>query len=68
MEKASGVARKHTSEAVSLTHVQTIIESVEKDLDTVYIPKKLSFIPFLKLFFNRFLEQKVTKAINENKA
>ena len=68
-KKHQGVARKHTSEAVSLTHcVQTIIESVEKDLDTVYIPKKLSFIPFLKLFFNRFLEQKVTKAINENKA
>ena len=67
-EKQQGFARKHTREAVPLNHcVQTIISSIEKDLKTVYIPKKLSLIPFLKLFFNRFLEQKVTKAINENK-
>tara|TARA_Y100000816_G_C26053942_1_gene552893 strand:+ start:463 stop:1269 length:807 start_codon:yes stop_codon:yes gene_type:complete len=68
-KKHQGVIRKHTSEAVPLTHcVEKIIKSIEKDLDIVYIPKKLSLIPFLKLFFNRFLERKVTKAINENRA
>ena len=68
MEKQQGFVRKHTKEAILLDHcVQTIISSIEKDLETVYIPKKLSLIPFLRLFFNRFLERKVTKAINENK-
>ncbi len=67
-ERQQGFARKHTNEAVPLTRcVQTIISSIEKDLETVYIPKKLLLIPFLKLFFNRFLEQKVVRAINENK-
>ena len=64
-----GASRKHTSEAVPLSLcVQMIVSSIEKDLGTVYIPKKLSLIPFLKLFFNRFLERKVTRAINENRA
>ena len=68
-KRHQGVTRKHTSEAVPLaTCVQIIINSIEKDLDTVYIPKKLSLIPFLKLFFKGFLEQKVTRAINENRA
>ena len=63
-----GTTRKHTDEAVPLNLcVGTIIEAIEKDLTTVYIPKKLSFIPFLKLFFNGFLEKKVFRAINENK-
>ena len=67
-KKQQGFARKHTREAVPLNHcVQIIISSIEKDLKTVYIPKKLSLIPFLKLFFNRFLEQRVTKAIAENR-
>lgn len=67
-KKQQGFAKKHTKEAVPLSQcVQIIISSIEKDLKTVYIPKKLSLIPFLKLFFNRFLEQRVTKAINENK-
>ena len=67
-EKQQGFVRKHTKEAVPLNQcVQTIVSSIEKDLKTVYIPKKLSLIPFLRLFFNRFLERRVTKAINENK-
>ena len=67
-KKHQGFTRKHTREAVPLgLCVQMIINSIEKDLDTVYIPKKLSLIPFLKLFFNRFLERKVTMAINENR-
>ena len=43
--------------------VQTIIHSIEKDLDTVYIPKKLSLIPFLKVFFNGFLERKIINIV-----
>ena len=67
-KKQQGFVRKHTKEAIPLRHcVQTIVSSIEKDLKTVYIPKKLSLIPFLRLFFNRFLERKVTKAISENK-
>ena len=67
-KKQEKSTRKHTSEAVSLDLcVNTIISAIEKDLKTVYIPKKLSLIPFLKLFFNGFLEKKVTRAINKNK-
>ena len=67
-EKQQEFVRKHTKEAIPLRHcVQAIVNSIEKDLETVYIPKKLSLIPFLRLFFNRFLERKVTKAISENK-
>ena len=67
-KKQKGVARKHTKEAIPLAQcVETIIMAIEKDLKTVYIPKKLSLIPFLKVFFNRFLEKKVVNAINENK-
>jgi NADP-dependent 3-hydroxy acid dehydrogenase YdfG len=67
-KKQEGFTRKHTKEAVPLAQcVKTIIASIEKDLKTVYIPKKLSLIPFLKVFFNGFLEKKVLRAINENK-
>ena len=67
-KKQKEVARKHTKEAIPLAQcVETIIMAIEKDLKTVYIPKKLSLIPFLKVFFSRFLEKKVVNAINENK-
>jgi len=67
-KKQQGSTRKHTSEAVSLDWcIHTIINAIEKDLKTVYIPKKLSLIPFLKLFFSGFLEKKVIKAIRKNK-
>ena len=46
-KRQNGKTRKHTKEAVPLALcVKTIIRSIEKDLDTVYIPKKLSLIPF----------------------
>ncbi len=67
-KKQDGSVRKHTNESVSLHQcVKIIIQSIEKDLKTVYIPKKLSLIPFLKVFFNGFLERKVSKAISKNK-
>jgi len=67
-KKQEKSTRKHTNEAVSINRcVDIIVTAIEKDLDTVYIPKKLSLIPFLKLFFNKYLEKKVSRAINENK-
>ena len=67
-KKQDGFTRKHTKESVPLEQcVKAIITSIEKDVKTVYIPKKLSLIPFLKVFFNGFLERKVVSAINENK-
>ena len=67
-KKQEGVTRKHTKEAISLSQcVKTIISAIEEDFKTVYVPKKLSLIPFLKVFFNSFLEKKVINAINENK-
>ena len=67
-KKHEGPTRKHTTEAVSLNRcIATLVTAIEKDLDVVYIPKKLSFIPFLKLFFNKYLEKKVSEAIKENK-
>ncbi len=60
--------RKHTKESVSLKEcVRRIINAIEKDKTTVYIPKKLSLIPFLKMFFKNFLDKKVSSAINKNK-
>jgi len=59
--------RKHTQESVSLDEcVQNIINAIELDKPTVYIPKKLSLIPFLNVFFQRFLERKVNRAIDDN--
>ena len=61
-KKQSGTTRKHTEEAIPLSLcVQTIITSIEKDLDTVYVPKKLSLIPFLKLFLEVFSNEKLQK-------
>jgi len=60
--------RKHTKESVSLNAcVNSIIEAIEKDKKTIYIPKKLAFIPFLKVFFKGLLEKKVENAIVKNK-
>ena len=59
--------KKHTKESVSLKEcVKVIAEAIEKDKTTVYIPKKLAFIPFLKIFFKKYLEKKVISAINKN--
>ena len=60
--------RKHSSQSVSVEYcVQNIIAGIEKDKKTIYIPKKLSFIPFLNMFFKSFLKRKVLKEINKNK-
>tara|TARA_Y100000590_G_scaffold277153_1_gene311153 strand:+ start:138 stop:950 length:813 start_codon:yes stop_codon:yes gene_type:complete len=63
-----GSPRKHTNESVSLEEcAEKIVKAIEMDKSTIYIPKKLSLIPFLNVFFKRYLEQKVIRAISENK-
>ena len=60
-------SRKHSNESVSIeVCVEKIIQAIERDNTTVYIPKKLALIPFLSAFFKRFLEWKVNNAIDEN--
>ena len=61
-------SRQHSKESVSLeVCVEKIVQAIERDNTTVYIPKKLALIPFLSAFFKRFLEWKVNNAINKNK-
>ena len=66
-KKHAKSSRKHSNESVSLeVCVEKIIQAIERDNTTVYIPKKLALIPFLTAFFKRFLEWKVNNAIDEN--
>ncbi|NQT64099.1 MAG: SDR family oxidoreductase [Candidatus Marinimicrobia bacterium] len=59
--------RKHTSESVSLeVCVAQIIQAIERDKKTVYIPGKLGLVPFLNTFFKGFLQRKVIRAIDKN--
>jgi NADP-dependent 3-hydroxy acid dehydrogenase YdfG len=68
-DKLTKSAKKHTSESVSLEDcVQQIILAMEADKKTVYIPKKLSMIPFLNTFFQGALRRKVTRAIDKNES
>jgi len=61
-------SRKHTHESVRLEEcVHEIIHAIEMDKSTVYIPRKLSLIPFLNVFFKQYLERKVNHAIDDNK-
>jgi hypothetical protein len=47
--------------------VKSIIDGIKKEKKTIYVPKKLSFIPFLNTFFKNFLQRKVVREINKNK-
>ena len=61
-------SRKHTSQSVSLEScVKSIIDGIKKEKKTIYVPKKLSLIPFLNTFFKNFLQRKVVREINKNK-
>ena len=60
--------RKHSKESISLDEcIKHIIKAIKNDKSIAYIPSKLSLIPFLKLFFNRFLESLIIKKVKENK-
>ena len=61
--------RKHTSESVSLEEcAEQIVQAIEREKKTVYIPRKLSLVPFLNTFFKGFLQRKVTGAIDKNES
>ena len=60
--------RKHSDQSVNVAFcVEGIIKGIKKDKKTIYIPKKLGFIPFLNTFFKNFLKRKIIKEINKNK-
>ena len=65
--KRKGPPKKHTKESVELPDcVYRIIRGIEKNKRTVYIPRKLSLIPFLKVFSTWYLEKKAHKAVEKN--
>jgi len=60
--------RKHSSQSIGVRFcVKNIIKGIKKDKKTIYIPKKLGFIPFLNAFFKKTLKKKVLKEISRNK-
>ena len=60
-------SKQHSNESVSVeVCVEKIIQAIERDNTTVYIPKKLALIPLLSTFFKQFLEWKVNNAIDKN--
>ena len=59
--------RKNSKESVELNEcVKKIILGIKKDYRTVYVPKKLGLIPFLKVFWRRYLEYRSVKAVKES--
>ncbi len=67
--KLSSSTKKHTSESVGLENcVEQIIQAIEGDKKTIYIPKKLGMVPFLNTFFQGFLRRKVSRAIDKNES
>ncbi|NQV50262.1 MAG: SDR family oxidoreductase [Candidatus Marinimicrobia bacterium] len=68
-KKHAHSARKHTNESVSLEEcVEQIIQAIERDKKTVYIPRKLSMVPLLNTFFQGYLRRKVSGAIDKNES
>tara|TARA_B110000444_G_scaffold223157_1_gene225582 strand:- start:95 stop:895 length:801 start_codon:yes stop_codon:yes gene_type:complete len=56
--------KKHSKNSVDLNYcVSQIIKGIENEKKTLYIPKKLCFIPFLDLFFPNYIRKKIMKAV-----
>ena len=56
--------KKHSSNSVDLdVCTDKIINAILERKKTIYIPWKLSLIPYLDLFFGKFLRNKITKAV-----
>ena len=67
MEKNIRARQKNSKESVELSEcVRKIILGVKKDYRTVYVPKKLGFIPILKVVWRRYLEYRSVKAVKES--
>jgi len=68
-DRLTSSTKKHTSESVSLdVCVAQIIQAIERNNKTVYIPGKLRLVPFLNTFFKGFLQRKVMCAIDKNES
>ena len=64
-KKMGETKRKHSKNSVSVDDCsERIIRAIKKDKKTVYIPWKLKLIPFLDLFFGKYLRNKINKAVN----
>ena len=62
--KMGETKRKHSSNSVDLdVCTDKIINAIMERKKTIYIPWKLSLIPYLDLFFGKFLRNKITKAV-----
>jgi hypothetical protein len=58
--------RDHTGESITIENcTDSIITGIERNKEVIYIPKKLRLIPFLNVFFKRFLNWKVSKAVDD---
>jgi len=65
-EKLGKSKRDHTSESITIDDcTDSIIMGIERNKKVIYIPKKLRLIPFLNVFFKRFLNWKVSKAVED---
>ena len=64
-KKMGETKRKHSKNSVSVDDCsERIVVAIKNDKKTVYIPWKLKIIPFLDLFFGKFLRNKINKAVN----
>lgn len=60
--------KKHNKESISLeTCVEGILQGILQNKRTVFLPWKLRFIPYLKLFLPNLLNKKLSKAVNMQK-
>jgi len=56
--------RKHSDNSVELdVCIESIISAIVGEKEKIYIPWKLKLIPFLDLFFGKFLRRKINKAV-----
>ena len=64
-KKMGETKRKHSKNSVSVDDCsERIIRAIKNDKNTVYIPWKLKLIPFLDLFFGKYLRNKINNAVN----
>ena len=64
-KKMGETKRKHSKNSISVDDCsERIIIAIKNDKKTVYIPWKLKLIPFLDLFFGKYLRNKINKAVN----
>lgn len=64
-KKMGETKRKHSSNSVDLDAcIEKIISAIVIEKEKIYIPWKLQLIPFLDLFFGKFLRNKINRAVH----